>query len=83
VGSSFAVGATGCAGVAGDWYAVLENASGKIVATYLSAGWSSSVSISGGSFSIVVMSAIVYDGAGYTLYAYGTGSASVSGQVFL
>jgi flagellin-like protein len=83
VGSSFTTGATGCAGVTAKWYAVLTNATGKIVATYLSAGWSSSVTISGGSYTLYVMSATAYDGQGYTLSAYGTGSASVSGQVHL
>jgi flagellin-like protein len=76
-------GGTTCTGVAGKWYAVLTNATGNIVAIYLSSGWGTSVSISGGSFTVNVISAAQYDGQGYSLTAYGTGSASVSGTVQL
>jgi len=74
---------TTCTGVAGNWYAVLTNAIGNIVSIYTSAGWSVSVTVSGGSYTLNIISAVVYDGAGYTLSAFGTGSASVSGQVSL
>ncbi len=74
---------TTCTGVAGDWYAVLTNSAGAIVSLYLSGGWSASVTISGGAFTLNIVSAAQYDGNGYTLSAFGTGSASVSGQAFL
>ncbi len=82
VGGTYTAGST-CTGVTGFWYGVLTNASGKIVAIYLSAGWSSSVTVTGGAFTLNVISQIALDGQGYTLNAYGTGSASVSGSVTL
>ncbi len=76
---------TTCTGTTGKWYAVLTNATGGIVAIYsgTTATWSTSVSISGGSFTVNVISASQYDGQGYSLSAYGTGSASISGSVQL
>ncbi len=77
------VAGTTCAGVAASWYGVLTNATGKIVAIYTSGGWSSSVTITGGAYTLNVISATALDGQGFTLSAYGTGSASVSGTVTL
>jgi len=76
------VAGTTCTGVAGDWYAVLTNAAGNIVSVY-TGSWSVAVTISGGSYSLSIISAVVLDGQGYKLAGYGTGSASVSGQVNL
>jgi archaeal type IV pilus assembly protein PilA len=83
-GAAYVAGTT-CTGVAGDWYAVLTNSAGTIVATFSGAtpAWTASTTITGGSYSLNIISAAQYDGNGYTLSAYGTGSASVSGQVFL
>jgi archaeal type IV pilus assembly protein PilA len=67
----------------GTYFVVLTNGTGKIVATYSTAGWSSSISLSGGSFVLNVISSAAYDGAGYKLTAYGSGSTSVSGSVNL
>jgi archaeal type IV pilus assembly protein PilA len=80
------VAGTTCTGPTSGWYAVLTNAAGKIVSGYSGAGtatWSASVTITGGSYTLNIISAAQYDGNGYTLAAFGTGSASVSGQVFL
>ncbi len=81
-GATYTAGTT-CKGVTGDWYAVLTNATGGLVAIYSSTGWGSSVTITGGSYTLNVISASQYDGNGYTLSAYGTGSASISGSVHL
>jgi flagellin-like protein len=82
VGAAY-TGGTTCTGVTAKWYVVLTNATGNIVGIYLSSGWKQSVSISGGSFTLNVISAVQYDGQGFALTAYGTGSASISGHVQL
>ncbi len=81
-GATYTAGTT-CKGVTGDWYAVLTNATGGLVAIYSSTGWGTSVTITGGSYTLNIISASQYDGNGYTLSAYGTGSASISGSVSL
>lgn len=76
-----------CTGVSGGWYAALIAVNGSVVATYGSAGWTygtgvSSIALNAG-FTLVVVSAVEYFGSGYTLSVFGTGSASVSGSVYL
>jgi hypothetical protein len=69
--------------VPASWYGVLVNALGTIVSTYTSGGWSTTVSISGGGYSLEVVSYAQLDGAGYSLSAYSAGSLAVSGDVVL
>jgi flagellin-like protein len=79
------VAGTTCTGPTAGWYAVLTNSAGTIVSLYsgTTAAWSNALTITGGSYTLNIISAAQYDGNGYTLSAFGTGSASVSGQVFL
>lgn len=84
VGATFSVGSSGCAGAhGGSWYAVLVNATGAIVATFTSVGWSGSVLVAGGGFTLEVLSPFQLDGEGYALSAYAYGSQPVSGAVTL
>jgi len=84
VGSAYTAG-TSCTRPTGaaTWFVAVTNGTGKIVATYSSAGWSSSITLSGGSFVLNVISSAAYDGTGYTLTAYGAGSTPISGSVTL
>ena len=83
VGAVYLAGTT-CTGTPGSWYAVLVNAVGTIVALYAGTTpvWSNSVTITA-AMTLNVISGSPYDGQGYTLSAYGTGSTSVTGEVSL
>lgn len=80
--------AANCTSNGTGWYAVLENPSGSVVATYGEAGWSH---MAPGSFSAVLalsdnlllISSARYQGEGYLIEAFSTGSASVAGSAFL
>jgi len=82
-GSPVAVG-TGSgltAPTSGSWYAVITNASGAVLSTYTSAGWTvTSVTVSS-SQTLVIVSAVQLAGTGDSLSAFGTGSSSVSGSI--
>jgi flagellin-like protein len=82
IGTAYVAGTT-CKGTSGSWYGVLTNVTGKIASLYVGGAWSASVTLSGGSFTVNIISAIALDGQGYSLSASGTGSASVSGLVQL
>jgi flagellin-like protein len=87
VNKAYTAGTT-CAGTgAAGWYGVLTASNGTIMALYTSSSgtgtWSASVTISGGAWTVNIITPTQYDGNGYTLTAYGTGSTSVSGQVSL
>ncbi|HYA10881.1 MAG TPA: archaellin/type IV pilin N-terminal domain-containing protein [Thermoplasmata archaeon] len=82
VSSAYVAGTT-CTGVTPNWYAVLTNSAGTIVSIYVNGAWTVSVTITGGSFTLSVVTASQFANNGYILSAYGTGSASVSGQVHM
>ena len=78
------VAVTTCTATTG-WYAVLENTSGDVAATFnpLTSGWttaSGSPITVNSAFSVVVVSGSQLAGSGDTLSAYGTSSSSVSGS---
>ncbi len=81
IGHAYTAGTT-CTGTSATWYGVLTAVNGTIMAIY-NGSWSASVTISGGSWTVNIVSYTQYDGNGYTLIASGTGSTSVSGQVSL
>lgn len=70
------------------WYAVLENSSGSVVATYGGAGWthmapgSSSADVTL-SDDLLVVSSAPYQTGDYLIEAFSTGSASVTGSAIL
>jgi hypothetical protein len=70
------------------WYAVLLNATGKVIGTYGSLGWgdlapsTTNVTLTA-SMELVIVSNIVYAGNGYTLSAFGTGPSLVTGSTVL
>ncbi len=87
IGHAYTAGTT-CAGTgAAGWYGVLYPSNGTIMALYYSVSgsgaWSASVTISGGAWTVAIITPTQYDGNGHTLTAFGTGSTSVSGQVAL
>lgn len=79
---------TTCTGVSGGWYAVLVASNGTVAATYGTAGWSgfgsgvTTIALNSGD-TMIVVSAVVYTGNGYSIQAYGTGTSSVSGSAIL
>jgi flagellin-like protein len=63
------------------WYAVITSASGGVLSTYTSTGWTvTSVTVSS-SQTLVIVSAVQLAGTGDSLSAFGTGSSSVSGSI--
>jgi flagellin-like protein len=75
-----------CTSNGAGWYGVLVASNGTVVATYSGspAAWVyytgvTTVTLSG-SYTLNVISNVAYDGAGYTINAFGSGSSSVSGS---
>jgi flagellin-like protein len=72
---------------ANNWYAVLANQNGGILAVYDSTGWHLQAGVTSqalaNSQEVVVVSGSVYAGSANTLSVYGTGSSSVSGSTVL
>jgi hypothetical protein len=70
------------------WYAVLLNDTGKVIGTYGSLGWgdlapsTTNVTLTA-AMELVIVSNIPYVGGGYTLSAFSTGAAEVTGSTTL
>jgi flagellin-like protein len=80
---------TNCLGTAGaGWYAVLVNSvTGAVAGTFSGGAWTNlgtatTVALNS-NYVIVIVSTVAFDGNGYTLTAYGTGTSSVSGSQYL
>jgi flagellin-like protein len=81
-GTTLGVGAACTAPASGTWYAVLYGSNNAVIATYSSAGWSATVTVTAAD-SLLLISYAPLSGSGDTLASYGTGTASVSGSVTL
>jgi len=79
---------TNCLGTAASgWYGVLVSSGGTVVATWAGGAWgalgtATTIPLTG-AYTLIIVSEALYDGNGYTLSAYGTGSSTVSGSVSL
>jgi len=81
---------TVCTSNGAGWYAILVASNGTVSATYsgASAAWGNfyvgvtTISVNG-AYNLVVISNVAYDGNGFVVSAFGTGTSSVSGSANL